>query len=58
MVREKMSSMRLVQAIESITQHPEIKQQALALSRQMKQEEGVACAIKALEALRHQGFTH
>ncbi len=58
MVREKMSSMRLVQAIESITQHPEIKQQALALSRQMKQEEGVALAIKALEALRHQGVTH
>jgi UDP:flavonoid glycosyltransferase YjiC (YdhE family) len=58
MVREKMSSMRLVQAIESITQHPEIQQQALALSRQMKQEKGVARAIQALEALRSQSFTH
>ena len=51
MVREQMSSKRLVRAIQSILQNPDFKKKAQALSVQMKQEQGVAHAIQALEAL-------
>ena len=51
MSRLKMSSERLVLAIQSVTQNPGIKKNTHAISVQMNHEAGVSNAIQALETL-------
>ena len=51
MSRLKMSSERLVLAIQSVTQNPGIQKNAHAFSLEMNNEQGVSNAIRALMAL-------